>query len=131
MRKVQTWISLIILTTTFSLTTSCRSFEKETDRVERVVVSYDQSRPLPQNSGIKVNITEMSQGLLFQPGQEPEFVLVAPGTYALLGVEVYRRLYALVEAIKVVQESFTPEQKAAFKKAQQEALLDLNSEISR
>lgn len=133
MSKLPTWILLILSTTIFSLTTSCSALErnKEVERVERIVISYDQSRPLPQNSGIKVSLDQMSQGVLYQPGQEPAFVLVSPGTYAFLGVEVYRRMYALVSAIKAVESQLTPEQRAVFREAQQKALLELDEEPSQ
>jgi hypothetical protein len=105
---------------------SCSSVE--VDRVEKHLIAYDQSPPLPQNSGVKVRLDLGVPGLLFQPGIDPSQVEVSPGTYVLLGVEVYRRMYAAVSAIKSIQSDLTNDQRRAFISAQQEALRDLDKE---
>ena len=79
---------------------SCKTHEIDTTRVERVVVAYDQSEPMPLDSGIKVALDAPVSGVLFQPGKEPEQVSVAPGTFVLQGVNVYRRMFARVSAFQ-------------------------------
>jgi len=70
------------------------------------------SEPLPQNSGLKVNLTAPTAGLLFQPAKEPVQVSVAPGTYVLQGVNVYIRMSALLAAYRQFLDELPDDKKA-------------------
>ncbi len=92
---------------------SCSTQELTTTKVERQVVAYDQSEPLPQDSGLKVRLETPVEGLLFQPGKEPAQVQVNPGTYVLQGVNVYRRMAAKVAALQKYLAGLSPEAQMA------------------
>lgn len=92
---------------------SCSTQELTTTKVERQVVAYDQSEPLPQDSGLKVRLETPVEGLLFQPGKEPVQVQVNPGTYVLQGVNVYRRMAAKVAALQKYLAGLSPEAQMA------------------
>lgn len=79
---------------------SCSTHEVQTERVQSRVIAYDQSVPLPQDSGLKVNLPCDVEGLMFQPGKPPEQVTVSQGTYVLQGVNVYRRMFAKIVALQ-------------------------------
>lgn len=92
---------------------SCSTQEITTTKLERQVVAYDQSEPLPQDSGLKVRLETPVEGLLFQPGKEPAQVQVNPGTYVLQGVNVYRRMAAKVAALQKYIAGLPPEAQMA------------------
>lgn len=104
--------SLFLLIFSVITLTSC-STQETTTKVERQVVAYDQSEPLPQDSGLKVRLETPVEGLLFQPGKEPAQVQVNPGTYVLQGVNVYRRMAAKVAALQKYIAGLPPEAQMA------------------
>ncbi len=114
MRRLLKFPILLCFLVTFSAAaTSCSTHEVQTEKVDSRVIAYDQSEPLPQDSGLKVVLDAEVSGLLFQPGKEPQQVKVAPGTFVLQGVNVYRRMFAKVVALQRYLATLSPDQQMA------------------